>query len=151
MEPPPPKKTNFILGRLGIILESAPAAIFCIVTEAKGQLCVPWSCFFTSTEARWLIRDGDGGEEDERVKARPRIRPKKTVDRRQNNGSVKAVSPRHCAATSALRKCCFNCRAGQRHTDNVRCTAVEEQTEAKVVQLSQPSSTSLLKISSGLT
>ena len=41
-------------------------------------------------------------------------RPKKTgetVDRRQNNGSVKAVSPRHCPATSALRYCCFNCRA----------------------------------------
>ena len=31
------------------------------------------------------------------------------MDRRQNNGSVKAVSPRHCAATSALRNCCFNC------------------------------------------
>ena len=33
-------------------------------------------------------------------------RPKKTgetVNRRQNDGSVKAVSPRHCAATSALR------------------------------------------------
>ena len=41
-------------------------------------------------------------------------RPKKTgetVDRRQNNGSVKAVSPRHCPATSALRNCCFMCRA----------------------------------------
>ena len=36
-----------------------------------------------------------------------------TVDRRQNNGSVKAVSPRHCPATSALCNCCFNCRAGQ--------------------------------------
>ena len=73
------------------------------------------------------------------------------MDRRQNNGSVKAVSPRHCAATSALRNCCFNCRAGQSHKDNVRCTAVEEQPEAKEVQLSQPSSTSLLMISSGLT
>ena len=80
-------------------------------------------------------------------------RPKKTgetVDRRQNNGSVKAVSPRHCAATCALRNCCFICRAGQSHKDNVRCTAVEEQPEAKEVQLSQPSSTSLLIISSGL-
>ena len=41
-------------------------------------------------------------------------RPKKigeTVDRRQNNGSVKAVSPRHCPATCALRNCCFNCCA----------------------------------------
>ena len=81
-------------------------------------------------------------------------RPKKTgetVDRRQNNGSVKAVSPRHCPATSAPRNCCFSCRAGQSHKDNVRCTAVEEQPEAKEVQISQPSSTSLLMISSGLT
>ena len=40
---------------------------------------------------------------------------------------------------------------GQSHKGNVRCTAVEEQLEAKDVQLSQPSSTSLLMISSGLT
>ena len=40
---------------------------------------------------------------------------------------------------------------GQSHKDNARCTAVEEQLEAKEVQLSQPSSTSLLMISSGLT
>ena len=40
---------------------------------------------------------------------------------------------------------------GQSHKDNVRCTAVEEQLEAKEVQFSQPSSTSLLMISSGLT
>ena len=39
---------------------------------------------------------------------------------------------------------------GQSHKDNVRCTAVEEQPEAREVQLSQPSSTSLLMISSGL-
>ena len=38
---------------------------------------------------------------------------------------------------------------GQSHKDNVRCTAVEEQPEAKEVQLSQPSSTSLLMISPG--
>ena len=73
------------------------------------------------------------------------------MDRRQNNGSVKAVSPRHCPATSALRNRCFNCRAGQSHKDNARCTDAEEQPEAKEVQLSQPSSTSLLMISSGLT
>ena len=75
------------------------------------------------------------------------------MDRRQNNGSVKAVSPRHCAATCALRRnCCFNCRAWGRVTKtmSVRCTAVEEQPEAKEVQLSQRSSTSLLVISSGL-
>ena len=81
------------------------------------------------------------------MEVRPRIptekdrgyRPKKireTMDRRQNNGSVKAVSCRHCAATTAPRNCCFNCRGGQSHKDNVRCTAVEEQPEAKEVQLS---------------
>ena len=101
-----------------------------------------------------LIRDGNRGEGGESVKARPRAPTRKTeeaVDRRQNNGSVKAVSLRHCPATCALRNCCFNCRAGQSHKDNVRCTAVEEQPEAKEVQLSQPSSASLLMISCGLT
>ena len=33
------------------------------------------------------------------------------MDRRQNNRSVKAVSPCHCPATCALRNCCFNCCA----------------------------------------
>ena len=71
---------------------------------------------------------GGGGEGGERVKARPRAPTRKTeeaVDRRQNKGSVKAVSPRHCTATSVLRSCFFNCCAGQSHKDNVRCTAVE--------------------------
>ena len=40
---------------------------------------------------------------------------------------------------------------GQSHKDNVRCTAVKEQLEAKEIQLSQSSSTSLLMISSALT
>ena len=71
------------------------------------------------------------------------------MDRRQNNGSVKAVSPRiaqqlvHCAI--AVSTAVF----GQSHKDNVRCTAVEQQLEAKEVQLLQPSSTSLLMISPG--
>ena len=50
----------------------------------------------------------------ERVKDRPRAPTRKTVeavDSRQSNGSVKAVSPRHCAVTSVLRNCCFNCCA----------------------------------------
>ena len=77
------------------------------------------SCCLTSTEARWPIRDGDRvgrGQESERLDRGNR--PKKTgetVDRRQNNGSVKAVSPRHCPATCALRNCSFNCCAGQSH------------------------------------
>ena len=70
-----------------------------------------------STEARWPIRDGNRvgrGRESERLDRGNR--PKKTgetVDCRQNNGSVKAVSPRHCPATCALCNCCFNCCAGQ--------------------------------------
>ena len=52
----------------------------------------------------------------------------------------------HCA-TAAVSTAVL----GQSHKDNVRCTAVEEQLEAKEVQLSQPSSTYLLMISSGLT
>ena len=66
------------------------------------------------------------------------------MDRRQNYGSVKAVSPRHCPAT-------LTAVLGQSHKDNVRYTAVDEQLEAKEVQLAQPSSTYLLMISSGLT
>ena len=63
-----------------------------------------------------LIRDGEGGGGGGGGGAREwrldrGYRPKKTgetMDRCQNNGSVKAVSPRHCVATSALRNCCFN-------------------------------------------
>ena len=90
-------------------------------------------------------------EEGERVKARPRIPPEK--DRRDRvppsvlRRCPLAIAQRlvHCAvavSTAVL---------GQSHKDNVRCTAVDEQPEAKEVQLSQPSSTSLFTISSGLT
>ena len=61
-----------------------------------------------------LLGTGTEWDGDDRVKVRPRKPPEK--DRRpwtcrQNNGSVKAMSPRHCPATSALRNCCFNCYA----------------------------------------
>ena len=58
------------------------------------------------------------GERESELRLDRGNRPKKTgetVDRRQNNGSVKAVSPRHCPATCALRNCSFNCCAGQSH------------------------------------
>ena len=77
------------------------------------------SCCLTSTEARWPIRDGDRvgrGRESDRLDRGKR--PKKTgetMDRRQNNESVKVVSPRHCPATCALCNCSFNCCAGQSH------------------------------------
>ena len=86
----------------------------------RGNTCTAvslLSCCLTSTEVRWPVRDGDRvgrGRESERLDSGNR--PKKTgetVDRRHNNGSVKAVSPRHCPATCALSNCCFNCCAGQ--------------------------------------
>ena len=116
-------------------------------------------CFYVALRPRkrdGLLGTGTEWEGDERVKVRPR-RPKKTgetVDRRQNNGSVKAVSPRHCPATCALRNCCFNCCAWAESQRQCPLTAVDEQLgqlKAKEAQLSQPSSTSLLMISSGLT
>ena len=104
----------------------ADARISCTCMP-PSQRCPPLPLLFvsllswclTSTEARWPIRDGDRvgrGRESERLDRGNR--PKKTgetVDRRQNNGSVKAVSPRHCPATCALRNCSFNCCAGQSH------------------------------------
>ena len=54
-----------------------------------------------------------GGGGGERVKAPPYAPTRKTeeaVDRRQNK-NVKAVSPRHCAATSVLRNWGFNVRS----------------------------------------
>ena len=93
-----------------------------------------------------LLTNHAGEDESEGSTAdTARLKTGETVDRRQNNGSVKAVSPRlgvHCAiavSTAVLGR------------DNVRCTAVEEQPEAKEVQLSQSRSTSLFMISSGLT
>ena len=87
------------------------------IPAPRDQRFLSWC--LTSTEARWPIRDGDRvgrGRESERLDRGNR--PKKTgetVDCRQNNGSVKAVSPRHCPATCALRNCSFNCCAGQSH------------------------------------
>ena len=56
---------------------------------------------------------GRGRQSEGSTAETARKRPERpwTVDRRQNNGSVKAVSPRHCPATCALRNCCFNCCA----------------------------------------
>ena len=113
---------------------------------------------FTSTEARWLIRDGDGGrgggggggrknegstaDTARKRPERPRTRTMEVLSRCPLANAQRLV---HCVipVSSAV--------FGQSQKDNVRFTAVEEQLEAKEVQLSQPSSTSLLMISSGLT
>jgi len=110
---------------------------------------------FTSTEARWLIRDGDrwgrGRESEGSAADTARKRPERSWTAARPMEVLRrcslAIAQRlvHCAiavSTAVL---------GQSHKDNVRCTAVAEQPEAKEVQLSQRSSTSLLMISSGLT
>ena len=106
-----------------------------------------------------LLGTGTEWEGDESDRLDRGNRPKKTgetVDRRQNNGSVKAVSPRHCPATCALRNCSFNCCAGQSHKDNVRCTAVmnnldnsKQNTSNLLSPASPPYSWSLLGKSEG--
>ena len=97
-----------------------------------------------------LIRDVDGGggrgqksegSTADTARKRPE-RPCRPPPERDNGSvKVKAVSPRHCPATCAIAV--STAVLGQSHKDNVCCTVVEEQPEAKEVQLSQPSSTSL--------
>ena len=104
---------------LGIQNSRNIAMILAQSGTATHSLSFLLSCCLTSTEARWPIRDGDRvgrGRESEKLDSGNR--PKKTgetVDSRQNNGSVKEVSPRHCPATCALCNCSFNCCAGQSH------------------------------------
>ena len=69
---------------------------------------------------RLLIREGvgggggggGGGQDSEGSTVDTARKRSETVDCHRNNGRVKAVSPRHCAATSAQHNYCFNCRAG---------------------------------------
>ena len=105
-----------------------------------------------------LLGTGTEWEGDERVKARPRKPPEK--DRRDPWTAARTMEVlRRCPLAIAQRlvHCAIAVSTavlGQSHKDNVRCTAVDEQLgqlKAKEVQLSQPSSTSLLMISSGLT
>ena len=104
-----------------------------------------------------LLGTGTEWEGDDRVKARPRKPPEK--DRRDRgppperwkcSGAVPSPLPSDlCTAQLLFQLMCLDS-----HKDNVRCTAVDEQLgqlEAKEVQLAQPSSISLLMISSGLT
>ena len=88
---------------------------------------------FTSTEARLLITDGDGGgggvggggKRCERVRRgresegstadTARKRPERPWSAARTMEVLRQCPHRHCAATSAPRSCCFNCRAGQSH------------------------------------
>ena len=101
------------------------------------------SCCFTSTEARWPIRDGDRvgrGRQSEGSNAETaRKRPERLWTAARTMEVLRrcplAIAQRlvHCAiavSTAVL---------GQSHKDNVRCTAVDEQLgqlKAKEIQLS---------------
>ena len=85
--------------------------------------CCKVSKHFALCPQKWdgLLGTWTEGKEDEWVQARLRTLTQKTKEamgRCQNNKHVKAVSACHCAATSVLRHCCFNCCAEQRHKDN---------------------------------
>ena len=74
-----------------------------------------WDHFALRPQKRGgLLETGTGGRGTKVWRLDRGYRPKKTgetVDHRQNNESVKAVSSRHCPGTSALRNCSFNSRA----------------------------------------
>ena len=122
------------------------------VNQYSTRLVGPFR--FTSTEARWVIRDvdreGRGRKSEGSTADTARKRPERPWTAARTMEVLRrcplAIAQRlvHCAiavSTAVL---------GQSHKDNVRCTAVEEQLETKEVELSQPNSTSLLMISSGL-
>ena len=100
------------------------------------------------------MRDGDGGggrKSEGSTANTARKRPERpwtaarTMEVLRRCPLIIAQRLVHCAiavSTAVLGQC---------HKDNVRCTVAEQQLEAKEVQLSKPSSTSLLMISSGLT
>ena len=97
---------------LSLWVASRSEAAIVLTVTSLGQFC------FTSTEARWLISGGGGGGGGKRARewrlnyGYHLKKTRETVDHCLKNGGVKAVSPHHCAVTSALRSCCFNCRAG---------------------------------------
>ena len=101
-----------------------------------------------------LLGTGTGGERASEWRLDRGYRPKmtrETVDHHQNNGSVKAVSPHHCAATSCTMQLLFQppCWAESQGQCPLHCCC--GMTQREKVQLSQPSSSSLLIISSRLT
>ena len=112
--------SRFLRAKAWCILTQTPSAFPAIAGVNDSQCGFVWFSVALRPQRRvGPIRDGDRvgrGRENERLDRGNR--PKKTgetVDRCQNNGSVKAVSPRHCPATCALRNCSFNCCAGQNH------------------------------------
>ena len=109
-----PFKSSQLIGIAGNYRQQ----VNCQIHSSLFSIVMPRKlCFLGALRPRrrdGLLGTGTEWEGDDRVRLDRGNRPKKTgetVVRRQNNGSVKAVSPRHCPATCALRNCCFNCCA----------------------------------------
>ena len=135
---------------------SSPLRVQELCESRDGRPGLLLHCCLTSTEARWLVRDGDrvgrGRQSEGSTAETARKRPERPWTSARTMEVLRrcplAIAQRlvHCAiavATAVL---------GQSHKDDVHCTAVNEQLgqlEAKEVQFVQPSSTSLLMISSG--
>ena len=99
------------------------------VFKSLGKLLL--QCCFTSTEARWLIRDGDRGGRRQKSEGSTADTARKRPERPWTAARTMEVLWRcplaiaqrlvHCAiavSTAVL---------GQSHKDKVRCTAVDEQ------------------------
>ena len=111
------------------------------VTMTRSTSSWPWPYCFTSTEARLLIRDGDRGARGRKSEGSTADIARKRTERPWTAARTMEVLRRcplaiaqrlvHCAiavSTAVLGS----------HKDNVRCTAVDEQPEAKEVQLHSP-------------
>ena len=123
------------------------SAVFCMGlrnntghSAPRQKRLVSKTCCFTSTEARWHIRDnekrgngggwvGGGGVSGSSTRSYPQ-NTEEAVDHQQNNNYVKAVgtSPVGSNLCTPLLNCCFNCCVEQSHKDSVRSTTVEEET-----------------------
>ena len=103
------------------------------ITVGPGPFC------FTSTEARWLTRDGDRGGRGRKSEGSTADTARKRPERPWTAARTMEVL-RRCPLAIAQRlvHCAIAVSTavpGQNHRDNVRCNADEEQLETKEVQL----------------
>ena len=148
-------RKEFVVAVVVLVWGGGGEPVWFIRHGGKNEMFLIYCCF-TSTEARWPIRDWDrvgrGRQSEGSTSETARKRPERPWTAARTMEVLRrcplAIAQRlvHCAiavSTAVL---------GQSHKDNVHCTAVDGQLgqlEAKEVQLAQPSSTSLLMISSG--
>ena len=115
--------------------------------DARLLACL-LSCCLTSTEAGWPIRDGDRvGRGDRVIGSTAGNRPKKTgetVDRRQNNGSVKGGVPSPLPSDLCTVQLLFSTAVLDRVTKTMSVAPLLmnnlDNSKQKTFQLAQPSS-----------